>query len=64
MVANVITPYQDLQQAVKKEMREALIDAARKLNCHPEELRIRFVRNSLTGFGGYEVERIIDGEAN
>ena len=54
------TPLDDLKSRVKKEMREVLIDAAKKMGCHPEELRMRVIRNELTGAGGYEVERIPD----
>lgn len=63
MVAEIITPttpLEDLRQKAKAEMREVLIDAAKKLNCHPEQLKLRVVRNTLTGATGYEVERIID----
>jgi hypothetical protein len=56
------TPYEDLQKAVKAEITEVLKDAAKKLDCHPEQLRVRIVRNNLTGHGGYEVERIPDDE--
>lgn len=54
--------YEDLQAEVKTEMAEVLRDAAKKLNCHPEQLRLRVVRNHLTGVTGYEVERIPDGQ--
>ena len=63
MVAKIITPttpLEDLQQRAKKEMQEVLVDAAKKLNCHPEQLKLRVVRNHLTGATGYEVERVID----
>ena len=62
MVEILKTPLEDLQQKVKAEIREVLIDAAKKLNCHPEELRVRVVRNNITGLGGYEVERITEDE--
>jgi transcriptional regulator CtsR len=63
MVAKIIdntTAYEDLQAKVRDEMRECLRDAANKLECHPEQLKIRVVRNQLTGETGYEVERIED----
>ena len=56
------TPLQDLQQATRKELRGMMIDAAKRIGCHPEELRIRVVRNNITGLGGYEVERITEDE--
>lgn len=61
-IAGPSTPYEDLQQAVKKELREFMIDAAEKMGCHPEQLRARVVRNTLTGATGWEIERIPDGE--
>lgn len=63
MVAKIITPttpLEDLRAKVKQEMRDCLIDAAKKMNCHPEQLKIRVVRNEITGETGYEVERIED----
>ena len=60
MVIQSANPVEELRREVKKEMREILIDAAKKLKCHPEQLRIRIVRNDLTGNGGFEVERIPD----
>lgn len=57
-VVQATSPIDELRHKVKMEMRGILIDAAKKMNCHPEELRIRVVRNDLTGQGAFEVERI------
>lgn len=62
MVDIAKTPLEILGQQVKDEMAGVLKDAAEKLGCHPEQLRIRVVRNNLTGAGGYEVGRIDDDE--
>lgn len=62
MVDIAKTPFEELQQAVKDEMAEALRDAAEQYGCHPEQLRIRVVRNNLTGACGYEVSRMPDDE--
>ena len=59
-IVKTLDPLEDLQRKVRKEMQECLVDAAKKLNCHPEQLKIRVVRDNLTGGCGYEVERLID----
>ena len=59
-IVKSLDPLEDLQAKVRKEMTDCVKDAAKKLNCHPEQLKIRVVRDNLTGDCGYEVERIID----
>lgn len=64
MVDIATTPFEDLQQAVKKEIADVLKDAAKKMGCHPEQLKVRIVRNQISGETGYEVEQISDAEVD
>jgi hypothetical protein len=63
-IATLSTPLQDLQRKAKKELRGMMIDAAKRLECHPEQLRARVIRNTLTGMTGYEIERIPDDQGS
>lgn len=53
------TPLEELQQAFKDEMDVIKNDAAKRLNCHPEELKCRFDSE-----GRVEVQRMTPMEMN